>query len=66
MIERLEVPKIKSMLPQHEELIEFREPEGEMLIVLYPRSMVMCGVSLRLALEQDLGDSAVKLNPVLV
>lgn len=36
-----------------------------MLIVQCPRIMVIFGVSLRLVLEQDSRDSAVKLNPAM-
>lgn len=63
MIAKSRVPKTKAMLLQQEELIEFRGPKREMLIVLCPRSMVMCKISLRLALEQDSGNSAMKLSP---
>lgn len=66
MIAKSRVPKTKAMLLQQEELIEFRGPKREMLIVLCPRSMIICRVSLRLALEQDLGDLAVKLSLVMV
>lgn len=52
MIEKLGVPKIKALLLQQEKLIEFRGLGGEMLIVVFPRSMVICGISLSLALEQ--------------